>query len=84
MNESSKDAFERRRWGTWRNGASRLLTAAKGTSMNAYVVVSLLTDARTEELKALTWNHVDMDGDANGIPPTPPSIQALAVRAGRW
>jgi site-specific recombinase XerD len=35
--------------------ASRLLMAAEGTSMHAYVVVSLLTGARTEELRALTW-----------------------------
>ena len=34
--------------------------------MRAYVIVSLLTGARTEELRALTWSHVDLDGD----PPT--------------
>jgi integrase len=34
--------------------------------MRAYVVVSLLTGARTEELRALTWEHVDL----NGSPPT--------------
>ena len=28
--------------------------------MRAYVVVSLLTGARTEELRALTWSHVDL------------------------
>ena len=31
-------------------------------SLHAYVVVSLLTGARTEELRALTWDHVDLDG----------------------
>ena len=36
--------------------ASRLLLAAEGTEMHAYIVVSLLTGARTEELRALTWN----------------------------
>jgi hypothetical protein len=35
--------------------ASRLLAVAKGTSMHAYVVMSLLTGAPTEELRALTW-----------------------------
>ena len=29
--------------------------------MGAYVLVSLLTGARTEELRALTWSHVDLD-----------------------
>jgi integrase len=63
--------------------ASRLLMAAEGTSMHAYIVVSLLTGARTEELRALTWSHVDLEGDARGIPPTPPSIQLWrSVRAG--
>ena len=55
--------------------ASQLLVAAESTAMHAYVVVSLLTGARTEELRALTWSHLDLDGDANAIPPTPPSIQ---------
>ena len=62
---------------------SRLLMAAEGTSMHAYVVVSLLTGARTEELRALTWSHVDLEGDVSGPPPTPPSIQLWrSVRAG--
>jgi integrase len=29
--------------------------------MHAYIVVSLLTGARTEELRALTWSHTDLD-----------------------
>src|SRR5215217_1939946 len=32
-------------------------------AMYAYIVLSLLTGARTEELRALTWSHVDLDGD---------------------
>ena len=31
--------------------------------MQAYIVVSLLTGTRTEELRALTWSHVDLDGE---------------------
>ena len=51
--------------------------------MHAYVVVSLLTGARTEELRALTWSHLDLEGDMSGMPPTPPSIQLWrSVRAG--
>ena len=38
--------------------ARAVLAAAEGTSMHAYVVVSLLTGARTEELRALTWDHL--------------------------
>jgi integrase len=30
--------------------------------MHAYVVMSLLTGARTEELRALTWSHVNLEG----------------------
>nr|WP_276607702.1 hypothetical protein [Microbispora catharanthi] len=44
--------------------------------MHAYIVVSLLTGARTEELRALTWSHVDLEGE-------PPSIMVWrSVRAG--
>ena len=47
--------------------AERLLKAAgDNPTMNAYVVVSLLTGARTEELRALTWSRVRLDGN----PPT--------------
>ena len=48
--------------------ATRLLAAADLDTgpMYAYVPVSLLTGARTEELRALEWDRVDLDGD----PPT--------------
>ena len=50
-----------------REQAVRLLRAAEDNStMNAYVVVSLLTGARTEELRALTWSRVHLYGN----PPT--------------
>jgi hypothetical protein len=38
--------------------AEGLLAAAENTSLHAYIVVSLLTGARTEELRALTWSYV--------------------------
>jgi integrase len=45
--------------------AADLLTAAqRPPAMYAYIVLSLLTGARTEELRALTWSHVDLDGNA--------------------
>jgi integrase len=31
--------------------------------MNFYIVLSLLTGARTEELRALTWDHLNLDAD---------------------
>ena len=42
--------------------AEAVLRAAEGTPMRAYVVVSLRTGARTEEMRALTWSHVDLVG----------------------
>jgi integrase len=55
---------------------SRLLDAAENTSLHAYIVVSLLTGARTEELRALTWPYVDLDSD-------PPFMMVWrSVRAG--
>ena len=43
--------------------------------MNAYIVLSLLTGARTEELRALTWKHVDLIGAPNSEPLVPPTIE---------
>jgi integrase len=63
--------------------AKALLQAAQSTVLfYAYVTVSLLTGARTEELRALTWDHVDLDGQP-GVPPRPPSIDVWrSVREG--
>ena len=56
--------------------AEALLAAAEGTSLHAYIVVSLLTGARTEELRALTWSHVELSTD-------PPSLMVWrSVRSG--
>jgi len=44
-----------------------LLNAAEDSDLHAYIVLSLLTGARTEELRALTWSHVDLDGDPPAI-----------------
>ncbi|MFF0767903.1 hypothetical protein ACFYUK_03330 [Nonomuraea wenchangensis] len=43
--------------------ATALLAAAEDTRLYAYVVLSLLIGARTEELRALTWKEVDLVGD---------------------
>jgi integrase len=56
--------------------AHALLAAAEGRPLYAYIVVALLTGARTEELRALTWSHVDLDA-------IPPVIMVWrSVRAG--
>ena len=56
--------------------AAALLAAAEGRPLYAYIVVALLTGARTEELRALTWSHVDLDA-------IPPVIMVWrSVRAG--
>jgi hypothetical protein len=56
--------------------ASALLDTAEadGSTLAVYVVVSLLTGARTEQLRALTWSHVDLIGQQDGVPPTPAHV----------
>jgi integrase len=41
--------------------AHGLIQAAKGTRLYAYVVLSVTTGLRTEELRALQWSEVDLD-----------------------
>jgi integrase len=63
--------------------ARAVLKAAENNALYAYVVISLLTGARTEELRALTWDHVDLDGQLDADPLMPPSIQVWrSVREG--
>jgi integrase len=63
--------------------AEALLNAADGSTMGTYVVVALLPGARTGELRALTWRHVDLDGDLAAAPPVLPHMMVWrSVRAG--
>lgn len=63
--------------------ADAVLRAAEGSNMHVYIVLSLLTGARTEELRALTWDHVDLVGDPEADPPVPPYVAVWrSVRAG--
>jgi integrase len=55
--------------------AKTILTAAEDSRVRAYIIVSLLTGARTEELRALTWERVDLIGRPTEDPPVPPSIE---------
>ncbi len=64
---------------TWEQ-AERLVAAANGSPLNAYIVLSLLTGARTEEVRALRWADVDLTGQPDA---TPPAISVLrSVRIG--
>jgi integrase len=63
--------------------AKAVVTAAADSPLYAYFVLSLLIGARTEELRALTWTHVDLEGRPDDDPPVPPSIAVWrSVRAG--
>jgi integrase len=42
--------------------------------MHAYIVLSLLVGVRTEEARALRWQHVDLDGAPAADPPVPPHV----------
>jgi integrase len=46
--------------------AQAVLANTRADPMHAYIVMSLLTGLRTEEVRALTWEHVHLDDD----PPT--------------
>jgi integrase len=63
--------------------AEAVLSAAENSTMRGYIVVALLTGARTEELRALTWDHVDLEGDPFASPPIPPNVKVWrSVRTG--
>lgn len=63
--------------------ALALLQAAVNTPMDAYITMSVLTGARTEELRPLTWAHVDLKGNPAASPPRPPSVEVWrSVRRG--
>ncbi|MGH3568593.1 MAG: site-specific integrase [Pseudonocardia sp.] len=54
--------------------AEALLNAAADSPLHAYIVLSLLTGARTEELRALPWDETDLEGNPDRTPPIPPWI----------
>jgi integrase len=57
--------------------------AARESRLNAYVVLSLTVGVRTEEARELRWDHVDLDGDTDGVRPVPPSVAVWrSVRQG--
>ena len=61
--------------------ASALLAAATDTRMRAYIALCLATGIRTEEARALRWEHINL-GDPGVHPPVPPSAAVWrSVRA---
>ncbi|MGH3860397.1 site-specific integrase [Actinokineospora sp.] len=65
--------------------AVSILDAAEAdiSTMGAYIIVSLLSGARTEEVRPLLWSHVDLVGAPKANPPTPPHIMVWrSVRTG--
>ena len=63
--------------------ARDVLTKTAGDWMHNYIVVSLLTGARTEELRALKWQHVHLDGIPSASPPVPAYVEVWrSVRSG--
>src|SRR5690242_12508676 len=69
---------------TLRQAEAVLKAAEQGSPrMRAYIVVSLLTGARTEEMRALRWCDVDLEGHPDVDPPVPPHLVLVrSVRAG--
>jgi integrase len=63
--------------------ADDVITKTAADSMHPYIVMSLLTGARTEELRALRWEHVHLKGRSDITPPVPPFVEVWrSVRAG--
>ncbi|MGH3187448.1 MAG: site-specific integrase [Streptosporangiaceae bacterium] len=62
--------------------AALLAAASDDRRIGAYVILSLTTGIRTEEARALRWDHVDLDGDLGAMPPVPPHVAVWrSVRA---
>jgi hypothetical protein len=53
--------------------AHALVEHATGSTIGAYVLLALLIGARTEELRALTWSHVDLNGRPDPDPAVLPT-----------
>ena len=47
--------------------AAALLAAAEESRLHAYIVLCLLTGVRSEEARALTWDHVDLEAETVSV-----------------
>lgn len=60
-----------------------VITKTASDRTHSYMVMSLLTGARTEELRARRWEHVHLEGQLGITPPVPPFVEVWrSVRAG--
>ena len=58
------------------------MSAGPAALMHGYIVLSLLCGLRTEEARALRWQHVELNGDPAAAPPVPPHVAVWrSVRA---
>jgi integrase len=64
--------------------ASALLDAARGTRLEAYITVSLLAGIRTEEARALRWEHVVAWADDQWRPVTEAGFEHERVAVFVW
>lgn len=55
--------------------ARDVLTLTKEDQFYPYIVLALLTGARTEELRALRWQHVHLEPDDSVTPPIPAHME---------
>ncbi len=56
--------------------AQSVLASAEGSALYAFIVVSLLTGGRTEEMQLLTGARTHLDGDSTVEPRLPPYLDA--------
>jgi integrase len=54
--------------------AKSLIEQARRSRLYGYIMVCLLTGCRTEEARALRWDHVELDGDPGANPPVPAHV----------
>ena len=47
--------------------ATALLGAAESSRLHAFIVLCLLTGVRSEEARALTWEHVDLEAETISV-----------------
>jgi integrase len=64
--------------------AVALLAEAKGTALEAYIIVSLLSGVRTEEARALRWDHVVAFVDGQWVPVTEAGFDHELVAVFVW
>jgi integrase len=54
--------------------AEALLDAARESRLHGYVMLCLMTGCRTEDARALRWEHVDLEGRPDAVPQVPAHV----------